>query len=87
MELSELYKNLKENGIDDKSIYLHGLYGSSSDDEKLSLTIKKGAYSVIWEVYFKERGEKHSIIEFQNENDACEYYFKKMKENKKYGTR
>lgn len=82
MELTELYKSLKENGIDDNSIYLHGLYGSSDDNEKLSLSIKKGTFSVIWEVYFKERGEKHSIMEFNNESKACEYYLKRMIKNK-----
>lgn len=87
MRLRELYKSLKENGIDDNSIYLHGLYGSSNDDEKLSLTVKRGKYSMIWEVYYKERGEKHSIREFQTEKAACEYYSKKMKENEMFGTR
>lgn len=82
MELTELYKSLKQNGIDDNSIYLHGLYGSSNDNEKLSLSIKKGTFSVIWEVYFKERGEKHSIMEFNNESEACEYYLKRMIKNK-----
>lgn len=67
MDLNELYEILKENGIDDNSIYLNGLYGSSDDNEKLSLTIKKRKYSIIWEVYYKERGEKHSIWEFQTE--------------------
>ena len=82
MELNELYKTLKESGISDDSIYLHGLYGSANDDEKLSLTIKRGKYSAIWEVYFKERGSKHSIIEFNNESEACEHYLKKMIKNK-----
>ena len=82
MDLTELYKILKENGIDNNSIYLHGLHGSSDDNDKLSLTIKKGKYSIVWEVYFKERGEKHSVIEFNNESEACEYYLKRMKENK-----
>lgn len=82
MTLSELYENLKEKGIDDRSIYLHGLHGSADDNEKLALTIKKGKYTAIWEVYFKERGEKHSVNEFNDESSACEYYLKKMIENK-----
>ena len=87
MTIAELYDELKNIGLDDSAIYLHGLHGSTDDNEKLSLTIKKGKYSAVWEVYFKERGEKHSIREFQNETDACEYYLKKTKENEKYGTR
>jgi hypothetical protein len=82
MELSELYKTLKENGISDDSIYLHGLYGSTNDDEKLSLTTRREKYSLIWEIYFKERGSKHSIIKFNNESEACEHYLKKMIKHK-----
>ncbi len=82
MNLAELYENLKKNGIDDSLIYLHGMHGSTDDTEKLAMTIKRGKYSVIWEVYFKERGEKHSIIEFNNESEACEYYLKRMIKNK-----
>ena len=87
MTIAKLYSELKKIGLDDNSIYLHGLHGSADDNEKLSLTIKKGKYSAIWEVYFKERGEKHSIREFQNETDACEYYLKKTKENQQYARR
>ncbi|MHA6248242.1 hypothetical protein ACXYMU_09925 [Pontibacter sp. CAU 1760] len=76
MNLSELYSELKRIGIGDNEIYLHGLYGSKDDNEKLSMTIKRGRYSAIWEVYSKERGEKHSVIEFYNESEACAYYFK-----------
>jgi len=72
MNLSEL----KKIGVVDNKIYLHRLYGSTDDNEKLSMTIKKGKYSAIWEIYFKERGKKHSIIEFNNESEACEYYLK-----------
>jgi hypothetical protein len=87
MTIAELYNELKLIGLADSEIYLHGLYGSTDDNEKLSLTIKKGKYSAIWEVYFKERGEKHSVREFQNETDACEYYLKKIKENQQYAAR
>lgn len=87
MTIAELYNELKSIGVDDSLIYLHGLLGSTDDNDKLSLTIKKGKYSAIWEVYYKERGEKHSVIEFQNETDACEYYLKKSKESQQYAKR
>ncbi|MFD3002588.1 hypothetical protein ACFS7Z_19615 [Pontibacter toksunensis] len=80
MNLPDLYSELKKLGVGDNEIYLHGLYGSTDDNEKLSMTIKKGKYIAVWEVYFKERGEKHSIVEFNNESGACEYYLK-SKEN------
>lgn len=80
MNLSELYIQLKKIGVGDNEIYLHGLYGSTDNNEKLSMTIKRGKYSAIWEVYFKERVEKHSVREFDNESEACDYYIK-FKEN------
>lgn len=73
MTIQELYIKLKELGAPEDRYYLHGLYGSTNDDDKLSLTIKKGTYSVEYEVYFKERGEKHSTRIFANENEACQY--------------
>jgi hypothetical protein len=78
MNLAELYGKLKENGIDDDSIYLHGLKGCTDDNEKLSMSIKKGKYSTIWEVYYRERGERHSIRKFNDESSACQYYLKQM---------
>ena len=77
MTLTELYKSLKKHGFSDDSIYLHGLHGSTDDNEKLAMTIKMGKYTAIWEVYFKERGQKHSVREFNDESSACEYYHKK----------
>ncbi|HRP55034.1 hypothetical protein [Agriterribacter sp.] len=90
MTIQELYITLKEFGIPEDKYYLHGLYGSTNDDDKLSLIIRKGVYSVEYEVYFKERGEKHSIRIFTNEDEACQYLYKRLKENKeiedKYST-
>ena len=33
----------------------------------------------IWEVYYSERGRKSGLKEFQNEEDACEYFLEKIK--------
>lgn len=82
MTIQELHIKLKELGIPEDRYFLHGLYGSTNDDDKLSLTIRKGAYSVEYEVYFKERGEKHSTRIFTSENEACQYLYKRLKENK-----
>lgn len=82
MTLSDLHIRLKELGILEDRYYLHGLYGSSSDEDKLSLVIRKGSYSVEYEIYFKERGEKHSSRTFTNEDEACQYFYKRLKENK-----
>ena len=61
MTLQELYIKLKKLGVSEHRYYLHGLYGSTNDDDKPALTIKKGVYTVEYETYYKERGEKHSI--------------------------
>jgi len=82
MTIQELSIKLKELGVPEDRYYLHGLYGSTSDDDKLSLTIRKGTYSIEYEVYFKERGEKHSTRIFTNEDEACHYLYKRLKENK-----
>ncbi|MFZ4863248.1 hypothetical protein ACL9RF_13815 [Sphingobacterium sp. Mn56C] len=82
MTLQELSIKLKELGVPEDRYYLQGLYGSTSDDDKLSLTIRKGIYSVEYEVYFKEWGEKHSTRIFTNEDEACQYLYKRLKENK-----
>jgi len=36
--------------------YLHGLYGFTDDNDKLSLTIKRGDLSIEYEVYYREKG-------------------------------
>jgi len=78
MTISDLHKNLNENGIKEDQYFLHGLYGSTDDNEKIALTIKKGKYNIEYETYFKERGEKHSIRTFKTEEEACEYIYKKL---------
>lgn len=67
MTIQELHIKLKALGIPEDRYYLHGLYGSTNDDDKLSLNIRKGVYSVEYEVYFKEQGEKHLTRVFINE--------------------
>lgn len=78
MTLSELHTKLKNNGISEDHYFLHGLFGSTDDNEKIALSIKKGKYNIEYETYFKERGEKHSIRTFNTEDEACEYIYKKL---------
>lgn len=79
MTIDELHKKLKDLNISEDRYYLYGLFGSSNDN-KLGLTIKKGKYTLEYEVYYKEREEKHSIHNFTNEADACEYFLHQILE-------
>ena len=78
MTIKDLADRLSELGISENRYYLHGLYGSNDDNEKLALIIKKGIYNIEYETYFCERGEKHSIRIFFNENEACAYLYDKL---------
>ena len=72
-----LHEKLKSHGVSEASYHLLGLFGSSSDDEKLSLNIKRGKYTIVFETYYRERGQKRSVIEFNDIDEICEYIFKK----------
>lgn len=82
MKIEELHNELKGLQINNDRYYLHGLFGSTNDNDKLSLIIKKGKYTIEYEVYYCERGEKHSIRNFSTEDEACQYMLKKLKEEK-----
>ena len=78
MTISELHNRLKESRINDDQYFLHGLFGSKDDNDKIALTIRKGQYVIEYETYYKERGEKHSIRIFTTEHEACEYIYRKL---------
>jgi len=80
MTIEELNSELKKLGVSDDRYYLHGLFGSTGDNDKIAMTIKMGKYTAEYEVYYRERGEKHSSRTFTNENDACEYVLGKIHE-------
>jgi hypothetical protein len=86
MTLSELHIKLNNNGINEDHYFLHGLFGSTNDSEKIALTIRKGKYTVEYETYFKERGEKHSIRIFTSEEEACEYIYKELIDEQTYNS-
>lgn len=78
MNISELHKRLKELGISENQYYLHGLHGSTNDDEKLSFTIRKNGHKIEYLTYFKERGEQHSERIFQTEEEACQHLYEML---------
>ena len=55
MTIEELYNRLKELRVSEDRFYLHGLFGSTDDNDKLALSIKMGKYTAEYEVYYKER--------------------------------
>ncbi|MFA9192616.1 hypothetical protein AAGV28_14660 [Flavobacterium sp. FZUC8N2.13] len=78
MTLAELHTKLKSNGIGEDQYFLHGLFGSTDDNDKIGLTIRQGQNGFEYETFYKERGEKHSIRTFTTEKEACEHIFKKL---------
>ena len=77
MTIKELNKILQDIGVPANRYYLHGLYGSKDDNDKLALTLKKGECNV----YFKEYGVKTVDLHFETEDKACEYLFKHIKDD------
>jgi len=73
MTIEQLHSRLQELKISPDRYFLHGLYGSTDDNDKIALTIRKGKYTIEYETYFKERGEKHSSKVFFDEDEACDY--------------
>lgn len=80
MTIAELNSELRNIGVSENRYYLHGLFGSTDDNDKIALTIKKGKFTIEYEVYYKERGEKHSERTFLTESEACEYLLYKIQE-------
>lgn len=80
MTVSELHTRLTAEGIPGHWYYLHGLYGSSDDNDKIGLTIRRGKYAIEYETYFKEHGEKHNIRVFTDESEACEHIYNRLRE-------
>jgi hypothetical protein len=75
LTISELSEELKQLKIPESWYYLHGLYGSTDDNDKIALLIMQEHC----EVYYKERGNKTTDLHFRTEMEACKYVLKKMK--------
>jgi hypothetical protein len=80
MMIEELNNELKKLGVSDDRYYLHGLFGATDDNDKIAMTVKMGKYTAEYEVYYRERGKKHSSKTFTSETDACQYILNKIQE-------
>jgi len=78
MNIEELYKKLTDAEVPEDRFYLHGLFGSTDDNDKLAVTIYRKGNRTYYEVYFKERGISSTLKIFLNENEACDYVFEKL---------
>lgn len=87
MKIQELHIALQKLGISEDKYYIQGLYGSMNDEDKLSMVVKKGSYFLEYEIYFKERGEKSFLKVFTNEDEACQYFYKQLKEDREIENR
>ncbi len=81
MTIEQLNNKLTELKVPEVKYYLHEQYGSTNDQDKPALTIKRGKYTIEYEVYYKERGEVNSSRTFTTEDEACEYLFKQVVDN------
>jgi len=81
LTIEQLHNKLTELKVPADAYYLHGLYGSTDDNDKLALTIRMGKHTVEYDVYFKERGQQDSIAVFYTEDEACNYLLKKIVDN------
>ena len=82
MTIKELHNKLVELQIPEDRYYLHGLYGSSDDNDRLALAIRRGVYILKYEVYYKERGEKNIIRVFTDENEVSDFFLKMLVDEK-----
>lgn len=64
MTIKELYMKLIELGINEDNFYIQGIYGSTNDDDKCSLIIRKEVNTLVYEVYYKEKGDRNLSKKF-----------------------
>ena len=80
MTLESLHQKLQSLNVSTDKYYLHGLYGSTDDNDKIALTIKRGKFVIEYFVYYRERGKKHSERIFTNEAEACKHVLSQIQE-------
>lgn len=71
MTVYELKKNLDEIGVSDD---LYSIMIGGFPNDKLCLVKEE-----TWQVYYSERGKKVGEKFFEREEDACAYFFEKLK--------
>jgi len=59
LKLKLLDNRLRKSNVSPELYRLHGLFGSADEDNRLSLEVTKGKYTIEYHVYYQERGEKH----------------------------
>lgn len=80
LKLEKLYFRLKALGVPEESYYLQGLYGSTTDNYKLSLVIKESDHGTEYEMYHKEKEHKHIIQVFTDFDIASNYFIEQLTE-------
>ncbi len=84
MTLEDLFKKLTDIGVPEDKYYLHGLFGSTDDNQKLGLRIFKVNDRIKYQIYFKERGEVSWTRDFDSEDEACRDMFQKLKDEQTF---
>lgn len=79
-QIEKLYFRMKVLGIPEESYYLQGLYGSPTDEYKLALLIREGDDATEYEMYFKEKDQKHVIQVFTDFDIAANYFIEQLTE-------
>lgn len=82
MTLAELHKELRRIGIPEEDYYIHGLFGSTDDHDKLALSIRSSINGNEYLIYFKERGKSSLLRNFNSEDEACKYMLEKLTFNR-----
>lgn len=78
LQLEKLYFRLKALGVPEESYYLQGLYGSKSDDYTLALVMREGKNTTEYEMYYKEKEQKHVIQVFTDFEIASNYFIEQL---------
>lgn len=71
MRVNELKNKLDEIGVPQN---LYSIMTGGLPNERLCIVNEK-----MWQVYYSERGKKVGHKFFETEEEACEYFYKKMK--------
>lgn len=74
MTINELEKKLNEIGV---SQDLYSIMVGGLPNERLCIV--KGD---MWQVYYSERGKRVGQKVFEKEEDACEYFYRKLKDQR-----
>lgn len=77
MKLKELFDKLESSNIPKDKYYINGIYGSTDDENKPAMRLYNGN---MFEIYSKERGEKVIKKIYDEEEDACLYMFKLIRQ-------